>query len=70
MTPNERLLQFFRYEHLPQPLAEISKKFCDLAYELTDIIESNAELTVGLRKLLESKDCCVRAVIYKDNANG
>lgn len=59
------LLQFFTYEHLPEKLQTISKPFGMLAHQLTEILPNNPELTVALRKLLEAKDCAVRANIYK-----
>jgi len=62
----DRLLQFFQYEHLPQHLQKVSEPFCMLAYKLALDISPNPELTVALRKLLEAKDCAVRAVLFKD----
>jgi len=62
----DRMLQFFNYEHLPPHLQEVSKPFCELARNIVAIIPSNPERTAGLRKLLEAKDCIVRANIYKD----
>ncbi len=63
--PIEPMLQFFRYAHLPQHLQEISRPFCDLAYYLL-ILPRNPERTTALRKLLEAKDCAVRARLYED----
>ncbi len=62
---DEPLLQFFQYGHLPEKLQEISKPFCELAVNLTLVLQKNPERTVALRKLLESKDCAVRALIWK-----
>lgn len=61
-----RLLQFFEYSHLPPHLQPISREFHTLAHWVDKHIPANAEQTVALRKLLEAKDCAVRAVIYKD----
>lgn len=94
------ILQFFKYEHLPEHLQKVSKPFCEAAnkiFELgigntevqnqlhnldADLIEGNdfkdsEELSIfiqkirqaihensskdALRKLLEAKDCAVRA---------
>ena len=55
------ILQHFQWEHLPPELAAISKRFHDLAHDLTDLLPSGPELSAGLRKLLEAKDCAVRA---------
>lgn len=62
----DRMLQFFKYDHLPEKLQEVSKPFGDLAQMIVDNFPSNPERTVGLRKLLEAKDCIVRSVIYKE----
>ena len=61
----DNLLQFFTYEHLPQHLQAVSKPFGDLARELAARLPANAESTTALRKLLEAKDCAVRAVLFK-----
>lgn len=63
---NDRMLQFFAYEHLPPYLQERSKPFSDLAQHIVATLPSNPERTVALRKLLEAKDCAVRAALYKD----
>jgi hypothetical protein len=59
-----RLLPYFEYEHLAGPLARVSERFHKLAHELAeDPLLDGPELTVGLRKLLEAKDCAVRAAL-------
>lgn len=60
--PN-RLLRWFTYEHLPADLQSISAECATLAHKVDITIPENAEKTAGLRKLLEAKDCFVRAVI-------
>jgi len=62
---NEPMLQFFAYEHLPPHLQEISKPFGQMAQMLVMSLPRNPERTVALRKLLEAKDCAVRALLYK-----
>lgn len=63
MHPGPRgLLQYFEYDHLPKHLQEVSKPFYDLAHELSEKLQG-PEATVCLRKLLESKDCAVRAAL-------
>lgn len=59
------LLQFFAYEHLPAELQVISKPFGDVARMIVAQLPKNQERTVALRKLLEAKDCAVRANIAK-----
>ena len=65
MEQEEYLLQFFAYEHLPEKLQAVSKPFGDLAHSMCETLPRNPERTVALRKLLESKDCAVRALISK-----
>jgi hypothetical protein len=59
-----RLMQFFSYEHLPAHLRGTSEACAKLAQEM-DKLPEGAEKTAGLRKLLEAKDCFVRALIEK-----
>lgn len=65
MEHKEFLEQFFAYEHLPQHLQEVSKPFGDLAKQIIQTLPINPERTVALRKLLEAKDCAVRALLVK-----
>jgi len=56
------ILKFFAYEHLPPALQVISKPFHDLAHQMAATGSGHpAETATGLRKLLEAKDCFVRA---------
>ena len=57
----QAILRFFDYGHLPADLQAISQPVHALAHQMADLLPSNAELTTGLRKLLEAKDCFVRA---------
>jgi hypothetical protein len=59
--PADRLLKFFAYEHLPEHLQEVSRQFAALAEWITGELPQTPERTVALRKLLEAKDCAVRA---------
>lgn len=61
VEPTEPLLQFFGYEHLREPLQGVSKPFGELAQWIVATLPRNPERTVALRKLLEAKDCAVRA---------
>ena len=56
----EAILKFFSYDHLPIRLQTISRPFSDLANQMAILLDG-PELTVCLRKLLEAKDCAVRA---------
>lgn len=64
----DRMMQFFAYEHLPPHLQEISRPFGEMAKQIVETLPANAERTAGLRKLLEAKDCIVRAKLYKEPA--
>jgi hypothetical protein len=57
-----KLLTFFSYDHLDEQKQAIVIPFADLAAELAadDTLELE-EQTMALRKLLEAKDCAVRA---------
>ncbi len=57
----ERMMRWFKYDHLPPALQAVSKPFCELAEHVVATIPAGAERTVALRKLLESKDAAVRA---------
>lgn len=68
MHPNVRaLLKHFSYGHLPVELQAISRPACEMAEYMADHLDG-PELTVGLRKLLEAKDCFVRAALAKESA--
>ena len=58
MTPT---IKYFKYDHLPPKLQEVSKPIGDLARELEQSIPDSPEKSAGMRKLLEAKDCFVRA---------
>lgn len=56
------LLRWFEYKHLPDgPARSTSRDIYLLAHDMVDRLPASAELTTGLRKLLEAKDCLVRA---------
>jgi hypothetical protein len=60
----EPMLQFFEWTHLPVPLGNVSRPFQELAFRMVTDLPRNPERTVMLRKLLEAKDCAVRAFLY------
>lgn len=55
--------KYFSYAHLPEHLQAISRPFQELADEMIRTLPDGPELTAGLRKLLEAKDCMVRAAL-------
>ncbi len=61
----DRMMQFFQYDHLPEPVQVASQPFCRLAAHVVSTWPKNAERTVTLRKLLEAKDCAVRSLLEK-----
>lgn len=65
---NDPMLQFFNYLHLPEAMQKVSSPFADIAHNIVATLPRNPERTAALRKLLEAKDCAVRAFIYKDGA--
>jgi hypothetical protein len=62
----EPMLQFFAWGHLPEHLQKVSQPFAALAVKMIEELPRNPERTVALRKLLEAKDCAVRALIWKE----
>jgi hypothetical protein len=62
------IMQFFAYAHLPEHLQAISRPFGEMAEHLVATLPRNVERTVALRKLLEAKDCAVRAFLFKESA--
>jgi hypothetical protein len=63
----EPILQFFAYSHLRPELQAVSRPFGELASLIVKTLPRCAERTAGLRKLLEAKDCAVRAHLYRDD---
>ncbi len=57
------LLRFFDTSHLPPELAKVSRPFYELAYQVAYTSPAGPETTTCLRKLLEAKDCAVRAAL-------
>ena len=59
------IIKYFEYDHLPAYLQEVSKPIGDLAQDMDEVLPDCAEKSAGLRKLLEAKDCLVRAKLHK-----
>jgi hypothetical protein len=57
------ILQYFQYGHLPPHLQEVSRPIGELATQMALQLPVGPELSAGLRKLLEAKDCFVRAAL-------
>ena len=56
-------IQYFYYDHLPLQLQAISKPIHDLAHLMEETLPDGPEKSAGMRKLLEAKECFVRANI-------
>lgn len=54
-------MKYFEYAHLPEHLQQLSKPIGELAKLMNETLPDSAEKSAGLRKLLEAKDCLVRA---------
>lgn len=63
------IFKFFSFDHLPPHLQKISKPFHDLALQMIENSPTDSwpETDMGLRKLLEAKDCFVRAGIKQED---
>jgi len=57
------ILRYFEYGHLPADLQVVSAPLCAVAHQMAETLPPGPEVTTGLRKLLEAKDCLVRAAL-------
>ena len=64
-----RLMRWFDSGHLAGPNRKIVDKCRELAEAMDEQLEEGPEKTTGLRKLLEAKDCFVRANIEGDQTS-
>lgn len=55
------ILKYFTYKHLKPEQQQLSRVFCEMAENLDRDLPDGPEKSAGLRKLLEAKDCFVRA---------
>lgn len=60
-------IQWFTYKHLPLALQKVAKPVAELAELMEMVLPDGAEKSAGMRKLLEAKDCFVRAELSKNN---
>lgn len=58
-----RMMRWFEFGHLPEDLTAVSALIAATAKTLDGQLPETAEKTAGMRKLLEAKDCFVRAKI-------
>lgn len=62
-----RLQKWLRHDHLPPHLGAVVQPIHALAHELDMALSEGPEKTAGMRKLIEAKDCFVRARIEQDD---
>jgi len=62
-TDASPIMKYFTFEHLPLRLQQVSKPIGELARRMDETLPAGAEKSAGLRKLLEAKDCLVRALL-------
>jgi hypothetical protein len=55
------ILRYFNHSHLPDALQAIAGPIAALAQDMDEHLPGGAEKSAGLRKLLEARDCFVRA---------
>lgn len=55
------IIKYFEYAHLPSPLQAVSAPIGQVAKLMDETLPDGPEKSAGLRKLLEAKDCFVRA---------
>jgi hypothetical protein len=56
-------MRYFQYAHLSSDLQRVSGECGELAETMEMILPDGPEKSAGLRKLLEAKDCFVRAAL-------
>lgn len=61
-----QIVKYFAWSHLPVRLIPFSREVGLLALYMVKTLPDGPELTTGLRKLLEAKDCFVRAALDVD----
>lgn len=59
-------LKFFKHDHLPRELQEVAAPMQELAELMDELLAESAEKSAGMRKLLEAKDCFVRAALPEE----
>lgn len=61
-------IKYFAFSHLPAKLQTVSKPLGYLAAQLEVMLPDGPEKSAGMRKLLEAKDCFVRAALDMPDA--
>lgn len=61
------ILDLFEYDHLPQPLSDVSSPFSELAYAIVENLPDNDYRAEALKALKVAKDWAVNCMVV---ANG
>lgn len=69
MRETPEIVRWFEYGHLADDLQGVSAVIASTAIEMVERLPVGPELSAGLRKLLEAKDCFVRAAILSREQN-
>ena len=59
------IMKYFAFAHLPTHLQKTSRPIGKLAMRMDGELPDCPEKSAGLRKLLEAKDCFVRAALER-----
>lgn len=60
----QHIMKFFAYVHLPAgAMRNTSRECAQFAEQIANTLPDGPELSAGMRKLLEAKDCFVRAAL-------
>lgn len=70
VDPRLRMIKWFAFDHIPESLQKVSAIFNGVAAWMMTNLPPGPEATEAMRKLLESKDCAVRAAIESDQKKG
>lgn len=62
----QAIMKYFAWSHLSEKLKPFSREVGLLAFYMVTTLPDGPELVTGLRKLLEAKDCFVRAALDAD----
>lgn len=57
------IMKYFVFVHSPEKLQKVSQPIDELAKAMENALPDGPEKEAGLRKLLEAKDCFVRAAL-------
>lgn len=61
MAKPKPIMQFFMDDHLPKDMRRITGAVRKLAMDMMSQLPDSEETDAGMRKLLEAKDCFIRA---------